>query len=75
MRPNQQKVLDEIKQLGYTLSYDPPPVPTRQFDWHFAHEDYDGAPDSMDTRCGSAASPEEALNQIIDVEYENGDIE
>ena len=26
---------------NYIIQYDPPPIPLRQFDWDFAHEDYD----------------------------------
>ena len=33
-------------------------------DWCFAHEDYDGAPDGGDNRCGYAASPEACRAEI-----------
>lgn len=39
-------------------------------DWCFAHEDYDGAPDGNDTRCGYAASPEACREEIDMLEDE-----
>lgn len=28
---------------GFMVTYDPPPIPTRDYDWHAVHDDYDGA--------------------------------
>lgn len=57
----------------YKISYDPPPVPTRAWDYQFAHVDYDGP---GDCRCGTAPSLEEAKRQIdeiiADEEHEDG---
>jgi len=53
---------------GWWISYDPPPIPVRTCDWHFWHDDFDGAPDANDSRCGHAASLEEAKAQIDDAE-------
>lgn len=55
---------------GYHIYYDPPPIPVRTCDWHFVHDDYDGAPNDYDEgpadhRCGSAAS-EQACREEID---------
>ena len=55
---------------AYHIWLDPPPIPTRAFDWTFAHEDYDGAPDSGDTRCGFASSIADAVRQIDEIERE-----
>jgi hypothetical protein len=33
-------------------------------DWHYAHDDYDGAEDANDTRCGYAPSLEAAKSDI-----------
>src|SRR5258708_28381816 len=34
----------EIRYRRWAIHYDPPPIPTRNCDWHFEHDDYDGAP-------------------------------
>ena len=49
---------------GYNITYWAKPVPTRAWDYDFAHEDYDGAPDSGDHRCGNGASVEDCKEQI-----------
>jgi hypothetical protein len=49
---------------GFTISYDPPPIPIRSCDWQFSADGFDGAPDSGDKRCGSAGSIKEAMEQI-----------
>lgn len=60
----------------WTIYYDPPPIPTRSCDWHFYHDDYDGAPihsesnDCPDKRSGDAASVEECLALIAEIEEE-----
>lgn len=33
----------DIKYGPWTISYDPPPIPIRTMDWHFAHRDYDAS--------------------------------
>ena len=52
---------DEIKRLGYTISYNPPSIPQRSCDYQFAHDEYDGP---GDPRCGCAPCPELALERI-----------
>jgi hypothetical protein len=49
---------------GWLISFDPPPIPTRNCDWQFWHDDFDGAPDANDSRCGSAGSLEAAKAEI-----------
>lgn len=49
---------------GYNIDYWAKPGPCRAMDWGFAHKDFDGAPDSRDTRFGYAASLEEAMAAI-----------
>ena len=44
---------------------DPPPIPIRDYDWHFHHDAYDGPGDQ---RCGSAGSLEECLLEIRELE-------
>lgn len=52
---------------GYNITYWAKPVPTRAWDYDFAHEDYDGAPDSGDHRCGNGASVEDCKEQIDEI--------
>jgi len=56
-----------MKYRGYTLSLDPKPIPDRSHDWDFSHEDFDGAPDSGDNRCGTAETLADACEQIDDI--------
>ena len=64
------------KYRGYTISYWAKPVPTRAWDYDFSHEDYDGAPDSGDNRCGNARSLEQAKEFIDElIEEEEADRE
>ena len=53
-----------ISYRGYVITYDPPPVPVREWDWHFVHEQFDGAPDAGDYRCGDAASLTDCMCEI-----------
>ena len=52
----------------WTIYLDRTPLPLRQFDWAFVHDDYDGAPDGNDNRCGRAASPEACIEAILEME-------
>lgn len=56
---------------GWSFSYDPPPIPSRACDWHWVHDDFDGAPDGNDNRCGSESSFAAALCACDDWEDEN----
>ncbi len=64
-----------IEYRGFVITYDPPPIPTRAYDWQWMSDDYDGAPDSTDTRAGRSASLEEAKADVDEWwnDYENGD--
>ncbi len=64
-----------IKYRNYRITYDPKPIPTRVFDYDFAHEDFDGAPDGPDTGCsdhrsGNAVSVDDAKAKI-DEQFED----
>lgn len=48
----------------WRVYFDPAPIPASGMDWAYVHDDYDGAPDANDTRCGRAGSPEECLAEI-----------
>lgn len=54
----------------WRIYYDPPPIPTRNCDWHWCHDDYDGAPDGNDGRFGHAPSFAAALNECDEYEDE-----
>ena len=71
--------VEPIRYRGYTISYDPPPIPMRSSDWAFVHDDYDGAPinsesdDGGDRRCGYGASVEDCKQQIDEQIEETGE--
>jgi hypothetical protein len=54
----------------WTIRFEPPPIPVRSCDWQFVHDDFDGAPDGNDRRCGSAGSLAEAMAEIDLIEAE-----
>ena len=54
---------------GWTISYDPPPIPCRNFDWQAFHPDYDaewGEDCWQDNGLSAAAATREALCEEID---------
>lgn len=55
---------------GFRIDYAPPPIPARECDWQWVHEDYDGPEDN---RCGHAPSLEAAKADIDFWHEENGD--
>lgn len=57
-------LIQEHKYRGWIIYYDPPPIPDRRFDWHFYHEDYDGAPDGNDDRHGDGPTLRSCFEQI-----------
>ena len=59
-----------MRYKGYSILYDPPPIPLRNMGWQFYHDDYDGAPDSNDGRSGSGASIADCKEQIDEMEDE-----
>lgn len=52
----------------WVIYYDPPPIPIRSSDYHFTHDDYDGAEDGGDRRFGHGSSVEDCKAQILDIE-------
>ena len=61
--------MNKVAYRGWWITYDPPPIPTRNCDWQYWHDDYDGAPmygdeGPADNRCGSAASEADAMAEI-----------
>ena len=65
---------DNMRYQSYHITYWPPPIPDRNHDYQFSHDDYDGP---GDRRCGSAKSVEDAQKKIDEIEeelkYENGE--
>ena len=61
----EQKELPE--DIGrWKITYEPPPISSRNHDWTAVHEDYDGAVDSHDYRAFTGPSIEDLLHQISD---------
>lgn len=58
---------------GWHIRHDPPPIPVRNCDWQFWHDDYDGAPDASDNRFGYAPSLDAAKAEIDAWEDEHAD--
>lgn len=54
----------EYKLGLWVIYYDPPAIPVRNCDWHYAHEDDDGAPDGSSARSGHAESLEDCIAAI-----------
>lgn len=52
---------------GYVITYDPPPIPDRRWDWQFQHEQFCG---EGDERNGQAASLTDAMCEIDMIEDE-----
>ena len=49
---------------GFRITYWAPPIPVRDMDWHFEHDDFDGAPDAYDSRHGHGSSAADCARQI-----------
>jgi len=60
----------EIRYGKYTITYWRKPIPTDAYDWDWVHDDYDGAPDSRDHRCGSARTISACKDEIDELEDE-----
>lgn len=71
-------VISDIKFGPWTISYDPPPIPVRNCDWHFTHEDYDASYEGEEDGYvsnglgGRAASVEACKREIADIEEDRG---
>ena len=51
---------------GWTITHNPKPIPTRSMDWDFISDEYDGE----NGLCGTAPSLVNAIEQIMEIEYE-----
>lgn len=57
----------------WTIYFDPPPIPTRNMDWHFVHDNFDASYEGPEDGwvgnglCGSGASVHDCLEQIAEI--------
>ena len=54
---------------GFHIWFDPPPIPVREYDWHYQHESFDGAPDGGDHRyghCADCAACQRDIDDMLD---------
>lgn len=60
--------------LGWTITHNPKPIPSKRWDWDYVHDDFDAELDNGEWvgngLCGSAESYEEAVRQIMEIEEE-----
>lgn len=67
-----------IRYGQWTIEFDPPPIPVRDSDWNFAHDDYDASYEGEEDGYvdnglgGRASSIADAKAQIADIEADNG---
>lgn len=57
----------ETRYRGFSISLSSY-SPAAEFDWEFLHDDYDGAPDGNDRRCGRGPNVRDCMMQIDDLE-------
>lgn len=62
-----------MKYKNWLIEHNPKPGPLFNQDWDLYHEDFDGAPDSGDTRSLTAASSAEAIELIDEYISEHGE--
>ena len=56
---------------GWNITYNPKPIPTRDFDYDFVHENYDYCTETGDNGlCGNGKSVEDCLGQIKEIWHE-----
>ena len=48
---------------GWSIAYESKPVPSRQYDWGFSHENHDGE----NGLCGTASSVDDAVAKIKEI--------
>jgi hypothetical protein len=53
--------------IGWSIEYNPKPIPDRRFDYDYWHDDYDGS-DGGNGLCGTASSVVDAMEQIAEIE-------
>lgn len=59
----------KLEKLGWHIEYAPKPIPMRDCDYDFWHDEYDYADDTGSIwLAGTAESFEDAINQIIEID-------
>lgn len=53
-----------MRYKDYQIVYRPKQIPTNDYDYDYGHDDYDGAPDAFDNRCGCCGSIEQCKKEI-----------
>ena len=54
---------------GWNIEFNPKPIPIREHDYDFWHDDYCGA-SGGNGLCGTAESEADAIEQIMEIENE-----
>lgn len=54
----------EYQYRGYHITYWMKPIPDRSCDWDWTHDDFDGADDANDNRCGHSRTLDDAMADI-----------
>lgn len=68
----------KIRHGRWTIYFDPPPIPVRDSDWAFSHDDFDasweGEEDGWVTNglSGRGSSVKDCIEQIEDIEADRG---
>jgi hypothetical protein len=65
--------MSAIRYGNWEIAYNPPPIPTRAFDWQYSHKDFDGAEDACDNRHGAEPTLGAVFDTIDDYEEERFD--
>jgi len=66
-------IANQFAQWAYgpwRISYEPKPIPCSSYDYDWWHDDFDGAPDAGDNRCGSERSLAGCIVAIHNLEDE-----
>lgn len=58
----------------FIISFNPPPIPVRDCDWHAVHKDYDGTEDGNDHRYFHSRSEADCKAQIDDWHAEQAEV-
>ena len=64
------KYRERTQYKDWWIEYNPKPIPPRDYDWDFWHDDFDGAVDSGDIRGGAGSDPADCRRQIRNIEAE-----
>lgn len=60
--------MSKVAYRGCWIEYDPPPIPIRNFDWRWWHDNYDGLPDSRHGNAASLAAAKAEINELLEDE-------